>query len=80
MGDASVGQEEGPRSPCWLQTPNPSNSNWAVQLVTRGTGASTAARFTLLAAALLLVCQGGGGRGVDADPPAAAWHKATQGP
>lgn len=34
----------------------------------------------LLAAALLSVCQGGGGHGVDADPPTATWHEDTQGP
>lgn len=44
-----------------------------------GAGASATAHCTLLAAALLLVCWEGGGRGVDADPPAAAWHEDTQG-
>lgn len=60
--------------------PQRCNSHWAAQLVAQGTGASTAAQCTLSAAALLSVWQGGGGCGVDADPPAASWHEATQGP
>jgi len=65
----------------WLQPQTlPCNSRWAAELVVQGAGASTAAQCILLAAALLSVCWGSGGCGVEADSPAAAWHENTRGP